>query len=90
MEIVMPQKDNVDLPSRNIWRELRETKNREIQHLRISRGDDTTIVDTPMAINFRWIPKILTAPFQAIGLVTSIFARMTNTSITLEMNNEDD
>lgn len=84
----MPKKDFVKLPSKDAWRAMREIKNREVRHLNISIGENKTVLDSPLTINLRYIPRMFTAPFQAIGLVTSILARMFNTRITLQMKED--
>ena len=86
----MPNKHNIELPSKGIWSDMREVKNREIRHLKITAGEEKTVVDLPMTLDLRIIPRIFTAPFQALGLVTSIFTRMTNTKIRLQVNGEDE
>lgn len=86
----MSKKDLIEIPSKGVWRALNEIKNSDIRHLRISNGENTTIVDSPIGFNLRIIPRVFTVPFQAIGLVSSIFARMTNTKITLQVKNDND
>ena len=86
----MSKNDLIEIPSKGVWRAMKQVKNSDIHHLRISAGKDTTILDSPIRLNLRFIPKVFTAPLQAIGLVTSIFARMTNTQITLQIKNDQD
>ena len=85
----MSKNSDYELPSKGTWRAMKAVKNSEISNLKITAGDQTTILDAPVSVNFRWIPKVFTAPFQAIGLVTSIFARMTHTKITLQMKDHE-
>ena len=84
----MSNKNIIEFPSKCIWRSIKDAKNQTIRHLEITTWDNTTIVGTPMGFNLRIIPRIFTAPLQAIGLVTSIFAQMTNTKISLQLNND--
>ena len=86
----MPKKDYLELPSKGAWRAMKEIKERELSHLKVTTGIDTTILDSPVALDLRLIPKVFTAPFQAVGLVTSIFANMLNSKIALEMKEKDD
>jgi len=69
---------------------MKEIKDRELSHLKIATGEDTTILDAPLSLDLRWIPRVFTAPFQAIGLVTSIFARMLNARITLHVKDDEE
>ena len=85
----MSKKTNYELPSKGTWRAMKAVKNSEISNLKVTTGDSTTIIDAPVFLNFRWIPKMFTAPFQAIGLVTSIFARMTHTKIILQVKDNE-
>ena len=85
----MSKKSDYELPSQGTWRAMKTVKNSEISNLKVTAGDQTTIMDAPVSINFRWIPKVFTAPFQAIGLVTSIFARMTHTKIILQVKDDE-
>lgn len=86
----MPKKDVFELPSKGTWRAMKEVKDRELCHLKVTTGEHTTILDSPVVLNFRLIPKIFTAPFRAVGMVTSIFARMTNTKITLHVKENEE
>jgi len=86
----MSKKDIYELPSKGAWRAMKEIKDRELYHLNVSTGEDTTILDAPLSLNLRWIPRAFTAPFQAIGLVTSIFARMLNTRINLHVKDNEE
>jgi hypothetical protein len=86
----MPKKDVFELPSKGTWRDMKEVKDRKLRHLKVTTGDNTTILDSPFAFNFRFIPKVFTAPFRAVGLVTSIFARLTNTKISLHMKDNEE
>ncbi len=86
----MPIKDIFELPSKGAWRDMKEVKNRELCHLKVTTGEDVTILDSPVTLDFRLIPKIFTAPFRAVGLVTSIFARMTNTKLTLHVKDNEE
>jgi hypothetical protein len=85
----MSNKSDYELPSKGTWRAMKAVKNSELRNLKVTTGEKTTIIDAPVSINFRWIPKVFTAPFQAIGLVASIFARMTHTKITLQMKDHE-
>ena len=85
----MSNKTEYVLPSKGTWRAMKAVKNSELRNLKVSAGDRTTIIDAPVSINFGWIPKVFTAPFQAIGLVTSIFARMTHTKIILQVKDHE-
>lgn len=69
---------------------MKEIKERELSHLKVTTGEDTTILDSPVDLGLRLIPKVFTAPFQAVGTVTSIFAHMLNTKITLGLEENDD
>lgn len=86
----MPKKDYLELPSKGAWWAMKEIKERELSHLEVTTGEDTTILDSPVALDLRLIPKVFTAPFQAVGLVTSIFAKMLNTRVTLGVKENDD
>jgi len=86
----MSKKNLIEIPSKSVWGAMKEVKNRDIRHLKVTAGEDTTIIDSPIVFNLRFIPKEFTAPLQAVGLVTSIFARMTNTKITLQIKNDQD
>jgi len=86
----MWKRDIYEFPSKGAWRAMKEIKDRELYHLNISTGVDTTILDTQLSLNLRWIPRIFTAPFQAVGLVTSIFARTLNTRITLHVKDNEE
>lgn len=86
----MSNKHSIELPSKGVWSAMKEVKNSEIRHLRVTSGKDRTVVDSPLAINLRFIPGVFTAPLQAAGLVASIFTRMTNTKITLEVSKDND
>ena len=86
----MSNKDFIEIPSIGVWHAMKEVKNRDIRHLKVTSGENTTILDSPVTINLQIIPRIFTAPLQAVGLVTSIFARMTNTKITLHMKDDED
>ena len=85
----MPKKDYVELPSTSAWRAMKEIKERELRHLNVSIGENKTILDAPLRLNLRYIPRVFTAPLQAVGLVTSIFARMLNTRITLHVKDDE-
>ena len=85
----MTKKDYVELPSKEVCRAIKKAKNRDLCRLKIAAGKDTIIVDFLSGFNLRMIPSIFTAPLQAVGLVASIFARMTNTKITLCLRNDD-
>lgn len=69
---------------------MKEIKDRELCHLKVTTGENTPILDSPLALNLRFIPKVFTAPFQAVGLVISIFARMLNTKITLNLKDNEE
>ena len=86
----MPRILSIEFPSKGVWRAMKEVKNRDIHHLRVTSGENTTILDSPVNLNLRWIPKMFTAPLLAVGLVTSIFARMTNTRIILNVKDDED
>jgi hypothetical protein len=86
----MSNKHIIELRSKGVWSAMKEVKNSEIRHLKVTTGEDTKIIDTPIAFNLRLIPRVFTTPLQAVGLVTSIFSRMTNTNITLEVNKDND
>jgi hypothetical protein len=86
----MPNKDIFELPSKRAWRDMKEVKDRELCHLKVTTGDNATILDSPVTLNFRLIPKVFTAPFRAVGLVTSIFTRMTNTKLTLYVKDHEE
>lgn len=85
----MSKKDIFELPSKDAWRAMKEIKDRELCSLKVTTCKETTIIDSPIAFNLRFIPRAFTAPLQAIGLVTSIFARMTNTKITLHVKDNE-
>jgi len=85
----MSKRTDYELPSKGTWRAMKAVKNSELHNLKVTTDDNTTILDAPVSINFRWIPKMFTAPFQAIGLVTSIFARMTHTKIILQVKDHE-
>lgn len=84
----MSDQNSIEFPSKGIGRKIKETRNRKIQRLNVSVSDDTTVFDAPVVFDLRIIPKVFTAPLEAIGGVTSIFARMTGTRISLQL--EDD
>ncbi len=86
----MPKKEFVELPSKRAWRTMKEIKDREIRHLNVSIGENKTVLDSPLNLNLRYIPRMFTGPFQAVGLVTSIFARMFNTRITLQVKDDEE
>jgi hypothetical protein len=86
----MSEKNHIQIPDKGVWNSVKSAKNQKVNHLMVTAGEDTTIVDTPLAINLRIIPRVFTAPLQAVGLVTSIFARMLNTKITLHLNDDKD
>lgn len=67
---------------------MKDAKSQDVKHVTVTTGDDTTLIDTPIFLNLRLIPKVFTAPLQAVGLVTSIFARMLNTQITVQLNDD--
>jgi len=85
----MSKKDFIEITSKGVWSAMKEVKNRDIHNLKVTTGEETTIADSPIAFNLRFIPRVFTAPLQAVGLVTSIFARMTNTKITLHVENDE-
>jgi len=84
----MSEKNRVQIPDKGIWSSIKHAKNQKVKHLTVRTGEDTTIIDAPITLDLRIIPKVFTAPLQAIGLVTSIFARMLNTNITLHLNDD--
>ena len=86
----MSDKNVIELPSKGVWSAMKEVKNSEIRHMKITAGKDTSVIDAPIALDLRCIPRVFTAPLQAIGLVTSIFTRMTKTKITLHVNHDND
>jgi hypothetical protein len=86
----MSNKNQVEFPSKGAWRAMKEVKNSDIRHLKVTVGDDMTVIDSPTAFNLRMIPKVFTTPLQAVGLVTSIFARMTRTKISLDIKNDNE
>ena len=86
----MSKEDLIEIPSKGVWRAMKDVKNSDIRHLKVTHGEDRMILDAPITFNLRFIPKVFTAPLQAIGLVTSIFARMTHTKISLHVNKERD
>jgi hypothetical protein len=86
----MPEKDFYEFPSKGAWRDMKEIKDRELSHLNVSTSENKTILDSPMTLNLRFIPKAFTAPFQAVGLVTSIFASTLNTKITLHVKDNEE
>jgi hypothetical protein len=83
-------KDFVELPSKNVGSDMKKMKNSDIRHLKVTVGENTTVIDSPAAFNLRMIPRVFSAPLRAVGLVTSIFARMTNTKITFDLKNDND
>jgi len=86
----MSGKETIELTSKGAWRAMKKVKHSDIRHIRVTAGTDTTILDSPINLNLRIIPRVFTAPFQAIGLVTSIFARMTRTKISLSIQSDQD
>ena len=86
----MSKIDLIEIPSKEVWSAMKEVKNRDIRHLKVTSGEDTTIIDSTIVFNLRFIPRVFTAPLQAIGYVTSIFARITNTKITLHVKDDND
>ena len=67
----MSEMNRVQFPDKDIWRAVKAVKSQTINHLTVTTGEDMTVVDTPLTMNLRIIPKVFTAPLQAIGLVTS-------------------
>ena len=86
----MAEKKRIQIPDKGVWKSVKSVRNQKVNHLTVTAGEDTTIVDTPLVLNLRMIPRVFTAPMQAVGLVTSIFARMLNTQITLHLDDEQD
>lgn len=86
----MSQKDLYELPSKDAWGAMKEIKDRELSHLKVTSGEDRTILDAPLSLDLRFIPRVFSAPFQAIGLVTSIFARMLHTRIALHVKDHEE
>ncbi len=86
----MSEKNLIQFPAKGIWRSIKAAKNQTINHLTVTAGKDTTIVDSPLSLNLRIIPRVFTAPLQAIGLVASMFARMLDTKITLQLDDDKD
>ena len=86
----MPEKNLVEFPAKDTWKSVKDARNQQINHVTVTAGKDSRIVDAAVAFDLRIIPRVFTAPLQAIGLVTSIFARMLNTKITLHLNNDKD
>ena len=86
----MSNNKSIELPSKGTWSAMKKVKNSDIHHLKVITGGDTTIIDSPMNFNLRIIPRVFTAPFQAVGLVASIFAWMTNTKISLGLDSDKD
>ena len=86
----MPKKDTFELPLKDAWGAMKEVKDCELCHLKVTTGEHTTILDSPVALNLRLIPKIFTAPFRAAGMVISILTRMTNTKITLHLKDNEE
>jgi hypothetical protein len=84
----MSNKETIELTSKGTWSTMKKVKNSDIRHVKVTTGEDTTILDSPMNFNLRIIPRVFTAPLQAVGLVASIFARMTNTKISLGLDND--
>jgi len=84
----MSEKNRIQIPDKGVWSSIKSAKNQKVKHLTVKAGEDTTIIDAPLALDLRIIPKVFTAPLQAVGLVTSIFARMLNTNITLHLNDD--
>jgi hypothetical protein len=82
--------DFVELPSKNVGNDMKKIKNSDIRHLKVTVGENTTVIDSQTAFNLRMIPRVFTAPLKAVGLVTSIFARMTNTKITFGLKDVND
>lgn len=68
---------------------MKDAKNRTTKHVNIKIGETTPVLDAPLALNLRIIPRVFTAPFQALGLVVSIFARITHSRITLEIKDDE-
>ena len=86
----MSEKNRVQIPDKGMWTSIKHAENQKVKHLTVRTGEDTTIVDAPLTLNLRIIPRVFTAPLQAIGLVTSIFARMLDTKITLQLDDDKD
>jgi len=84
----MSEKNRVKFPDKEVWSSVKSAKSQKINHLTVTAGENTTIIDAPLTLNLRVIPKVFTAPLQAIGLVTSIFARMLNAKIILHLNDD--
>ena len=84
----MSEKNRIRIPDKGVWKSVKSVKNQKVNHLTVTAGEDTTIVDAPLTLNLRIIPRVFTAPMQAVGLVTSIFARMLNTRITLHLDDD--
>ena len=62
----MSNKETIELSSKGAWSAMRKVKNGDIQHLKVTRGEDTTLLDSPMNFNLHFIPRVFTAPLQAI------------------------
>jgi hypothetical protein len=86
----MSKKELIEIPSKGVWSAMKRVKNGDIRHLKITAGEDRMIIDSPISFNLRFIPRVFTAPLQAIGMVASIFTRMTNTKISLHVNKDHD
>jgi hypothetical protein len=84
----MSEKNRIHFPDKGIWSSIKSVKSQKVNHLTVTTGEDMAIIDTPLAFDLRLIPRVFTAPLQAIGLVTSIFARMLDTNITLYLNDD--
>jgi len=84
----MSEKNRVKFPDKEVWSSVKSAKSQKINHLTVTADENTTIIDAPLTLNLRVIPKVFTAPLQAIGLVTSIFARMLNAKIILHLNDD--
>ena len=84
----MSEKNRIQFPDNGVWSSVKSAKNQKVKPLTVKAGKDITIIDAPLALDLHIIPKVFTAPLQAIGLVTSIFARILNTNITLHLNND--
>ena len=86
----MSSKNLIEFPSKGIWRSIKGARDRTIRHVEITTRDNIKVVDSPVGLDLRIIPRVFTAPLQAIGLVTSIFAKMTNNKISMQLENDEE
>lgn len=76
-------------PADRAWKTMREVKDSEISGISVTAGEEATLIDLPLKLNLKIIPRVFTKPFQAIGLVSSIFSRMLGLQINLYAADDD-